>query len=252
LEDVSKYIDAYTARARLLPGLLAVLPIAVTCYAWKPGDLLDWNALGAIIVGFGGTILLAFIARDLGKAAEDRLYKKWGGRPTELQLLHSSEMEHALRARRHAALSSLFKDVPVPTADEEAKDREGSCKRFKTFTTLMITRYRTASDKYPLVFEENCNYGFRRNIYGLRPIGIAVAAITSVALGLQLYILFSNHQPIHVISLAFEAVNVLMLLVWIFWANESTVRRGANLYAERLFETLDTAPKQTAVIGFSK
>jgi len=248
--DVSKYLDAYTTRARLIPGLLAVLPVAVTCYAWNPGKILDWNALGAIIVGFGGTILLAFIARDMGKAAEDRLYAKWNGRPTELLLMHSGGMEPALRARRHQVLTNLFKDVAVPTAQEETNDRAAAMKRLKTITQLMISRYREQADKYPLVFEENCNYGFRRNMYGLRPIGIAVSAINAIALGLELYMRFSNHDPVPVVSIGMEAVNVIMLLVWLFWVKEDTVKRGAYLYAERLFETLDASPKQTTVIGF--
>jgi hypothetical protein len=41
-------------------------------------------------------------------------------------------------------------------------------------------------------------------------------------------------------SLASEGVNLLLLLAWLFWVNEAAVRRGAELYAERLFETLDT------------
>jgi hypothetical protein len=248
--DAAKYLDAYIVRARLLPGLLAVLPITVTCYAWNPGKILDWNALGGIIVGFGGTILLAFIARDLGKAAEDRLYKKWGGRPTELLLMHSGEMESTLRAHRHATLRKTFKTITLPTPAEEAQDREGCYKRWKSITQLMISRYREQADKYPLVFEENCNYGFRRNMYGLKPIGIAVSAITAIALGLQLYMKFSSHEPVPVVSLGMEGVNVIMLLVWLLWVTQWTVKRGANLYAERLFETLDSSPTAAKVVGF--
>ena len=93
--------------------------------------------------------------------------------------------------------------------------------------------------KYPLLFEENCNYGFRRNMYGMRWIGRAVALITTIALGLQLYMQFSTRMTVPAISLGLEAVNVAMLLTWIFWVNEDAVRRGADLYAERLFETVD-------------
>src|SRR5437899_225369 len=100
--DISKLVDAYTARARLLPGLLVVLPVAVTVYAWDPGNALGWNGLGGVITASGGTFLLSFLARDLGKNAEERLFKKWGGRPTEVMLMHSGPMESVLRARRHA------------------------------------------------------------------------------------------------------------------------------------------------------
>ena len=155
-------------------------------------------------------ILLAFIARDLGKAAEDRLYKKWGGRPTELLMMHSGPVDPALRTRRHASLRKLFPEVPVPTAAEEAQDRAAAIQRFTTFTTLIITRYRTMKDKFPLVFEENCNYGFRRNMYGMRWVGLAVALSMTVALGLQLYSLFSMRMKVPVISLALEAVNIAM------------------------------------------
>jgi hypothetical protein len=241
---ILKFFDAYTVRARVLPGLLAALPLAVTVYAWKPGDLLSWNSLGGVIAAFGGTILLAFIARDLGKAAEDRLYKKWGGRPTELLMLHSGPVDPALLVRRHSALRRLFPKISVPTSAEETQDRAGAIQRFTTFTTLVITRHRTMKDRFPLVFEENCNYGFRRNMYGLRWIGLSVAAVTSIALGLDLYIKFSTHEPVDVVSLALEGLNVLMLLVWILWARESAVRRGADLYAARLFETLD-APRSS-------
>jgi hypothetical protein len=237
--DLSKFVDAYTMRARLAPGLLTVLPIAVTVFAWTPGGLLDWNTLGAVITGCGGTLLISFLARDLGKAAEDRLYKKWGGRPTEMALMHSGSMDPALRHRRHAALCSLFPDVPVPTAAEESQDFGSAYRRFTTLTNLAISRYRTQKDKYPLVFEENCNYGFRRNMHGMRPIGIAVAAISSIALGLQLFAAASLHHRVPVIALGLEAVNLAMLVVWVFWANEAAVRKGADLYANRLFETLD-------------
>lgn len=241
--DVSKLVDAYTARARLLPGLLTVLPIAVTVYAWEPGNALGWNGLGGLLTGFGGTILLSFIARDLGKRAEDRLYRKWGGRPSELMLMHSGPMAPVLRARRHAAIRALFPDVPVPTAAEEAAERGAAQDRFRAITTLLIGRSRN-KEKHPLLFEENCNYGFRRNMYGMRWLGVATAAVTTLALGLQIYTLFLRREHLAVMSLALEAVNGGMLLVWIFWVNEQTVQKGAELYAERLFETLDTVPPQ--------
>jgi hypothetical protein len=234
-------VDTYTARARLLPGLLTVLPIAVTVYAWNPGNLLGWNGLGGLITGSGGAFLVSFIARDLGKSAEKKLFKKWGGRPTETMLMHAGPMDPVLRNRRHAAIRKLFADVALPTAQEEADDWNAVYARFTAIVTLLIGRARDKTP-YALLFEENCNYGFRRNVFGMRRIGLAISILTTVALGLQLYIHFSGHAKVAVLSLALEAVNVAMLLIWIFWVNEEAVRRGADLYADRLFETLDTVP----------
>ena len=162
------------------------------------------------------------------------------GPTLEALLMHSGPMESALRTRRHAALRESFPDMPIPTATEEANDRAGAYARLRSITTLLIGRARRRKTDYPLVFEENCNYGFRRNMFGMYWIGVAIAGICSISLGLKLYIQFSSREPLTVIALAFEAVNVGMLLVWIFWVNEKMVRKGAELYAERLLETLDT------------
>ena len=237
--DVSKLIDVYTARARLLPGLLTVMPLAASVYAWDPGNPLGWNGLGALFVGFGGTILLSFVARDLGKAAEKKLYKKWGGRPTELALMHSGTMDAMLRTRRHKAIRVCFPDVEVPTQAEEAADRDAVYKRFTAITTLLIARARDKA-KFPLLFEELCNYGFRRNMYGVRWLGGIIAAVMSIAIGLKLVGVFGTHTRLVIITLGIEVVNVGMLAAWILWVNEEAVRRGSDLYVDRICETLDT------------
>jgi len=154
--------------------------------------------------------------------------------------MHSGDMNATLRGRRHAAIRSLYPDVKIPTPAEEAADRDAAYTQLNAIVVLLLGR---AKDKarYPLVFEENCNYGFRRNLYGMRWIGFAVALICAAALGLWLYLLFSSHQPVPVITPFLEAVNVAMMPVWLFWVNEAAVRRGADLYADRFFEMLDTA-----------
>ncbi len=78
-------------------------------------------------------------------------------------------------------------------------------------------------------------------MYGLRWIGLGVSTLASIALGLQLFLIFSTHQVVSVVALGLEATNVAMLFVWILWVNENSVRRGADVYAERLFETLDAS-----------
>ena len=176
--DISKLIDAYTARARLLPGLLTVLPLATSVYAWDPGNQLGWNGLGALIIGAGGTVLLSFIARDLGRRVEPKLFSRWGGRPTEVMLMHSGSMDPVLRKRRHAAIRKLYPDIALPTAADEAHDRAAAYGRWTPIIRLLISRTRDHA-KFPMVFEENCNYGFRRNMHGMRVVGLAISLTTN-------------------------------------------------------------------------
>jgi hypothetical protein len=76
----------------------------------------------------------------------------------------------------------------------------------------------------------------------MRWIGMGISLAMSVTLGLKVIGLFAAHAHLAVVSLGIEALNVAMLAVWIFWVNEEAARRGSDLYADRLFETLDTVP----------
>ena len=141
--------------------------------------------------------------------------------------MHSGNMHPTLRARRHAAIRRLYPGVAIPTAAEEAVDRDAAYAQFSAVVVLLLGHAKNKA-KFPLVFEENCNYGFRRNMYGMRLIGLSVASICATALGFSIYRLTSSHQFVPVISLVLEAANVVMILVWLFWVNEAAVRRGAD------------------------
>jgi hypothetical protein len=145
------------------------------------------------------------------------------------------------RLRHHRADWRRGHGPGVPSDGHEADARDAVYQRLTTITKLLNARARDKA-KFALLFEELCNSGFRRNMCGMRWIGLSIAAITSIARGLKVVGLFASHSCLAVSSLAIEAVNLAMLAAWIFWVNETAVRQGSDLYAERLFETLDTVP----------
>src|SRR5262249_46281876 len=75
--------DRYERKARLLPGLVAASPVALTAAALSAEAVPWYVALG---VGAGAELLVAFLlgylARARGKAAEERMGAAWGGPPT--------------------------------------------------------------------------------------------------------------------------------------------------------------------------
>src|SRR5262249_4459483 len=83
LLQVLSLSDRYERRARLLPGLVAASPAALTAAAVSAGTVPWYAALG---VGVGAEVLLAFLlgylGRARGKAAEERMWAAWGGPPT--------------------------------------------------------------------------------------------------------------------------------------------------------------------------
>ena len=55
-------------------------------------------------------------------------------------------------------------------------DPEWADTKYEEVVTSLREATRDTS-RFPLVFAENANYGFRRNLWGLRPIGTAVAVV---------------------------------------------------------------------------
>jgi len=100
-----------------------------------------------------------------------------------------------------------------------------------------LLEYARDKKKFDLVFKENVSYGFRRNMSGMRPIGIIVALAVVVfgVIGLAEYLhdlpsLLKEKGP-HLGALTFS---VLMLLWWIFGATTNWVRDAADAYARAL------------------
>ncbi len=64
--------------------------------------------------------------------------------------------------------------VTLPSPEAEATDPEAADSLYDSAVQWLIPQTRSGG-RFPLVFQENVNYGFRRNLWGLRPIGLAVA-----------------------------------------------------------------------------
>ena len=141
---------------------------------------------------------------------------------------------------------------PLPTEQrEEAYPSSADTKYEEVVASLReATRDMT---KFPLVFAENANYGFRRNLWGLRPIGAPIA----VGLALVLWILLSltiwgrpwpdpwwdvfvNPDSVVVIRIAVAAVETILAAFWMFWVKPSWVKAVADTYATRLMESVQT------------
>ncbi len=234
-----KFIDAYSLRARLKPALLVVLPAGVTAIALFPDIIATWGILSGLIVWSGGTLLLAQIGRDLGTKKEPLLFNLWGGKPSTRMLRHCDAQNKTTLQRRHDKLKKLVSGVRIPTCQEESDDPNCADDIYDSCATYLRTMTRDAK-KFPLVFEENCNYGFRRNLWGMKPIGITLSVIgiiVTLAMAIVGYYV-RGHEISSLLILSFS-MNLLFLLGWLFWFTPSWVRIPAEAYAERLLEVCD-------------
>src|ERR1700732_3502727 len=101
--------DKYTYRARLLPSLITLLPLAFAATVWFPGEEATWKVVGSVFVSSGLATLLSHFGRDLGKRKETELFQMWGGVPTTRMLSHRfSKFDPFTLARYHGKLSELI------------------------------------------------------------------------------------------------------------------------------------------------
>jgi hypothetical protein len=143
----------------------------------------------------------------------------------------------ARQRERIAAITGLA----LPTADEEQADPAGADHAYQAAVAVLIARTRGRRREYPLIFAENCNYGFRRNMLGLRPWGrllsaaaglLALAAIAAGLAGLE-------NIPLALAGVDL-AVSAAATLLWWRVVTPGWVQPVARAYAERLLEAAET------------
>jgi len=231
-----KHFDAYTRRARLAPCLLVGLPLAVDALLLAP--MVGWvlTGVGAACAAAGLTFIFAGITRDIGKRDEIRLLRKWQGFPTRRYLRHSdSTLNSRTKTEYHAALAALSPAIGVPSKDFERLDARAADDAYDAH----VNRLRAATrniERFPLVAEENREYGFRRNTRALRPLGITVSASATALAVARVHAVYANGLPVPSALIALLVFEIAFLLWWMTAVNDTWVERAANLYALRLLE----------------
>jgi hypothetical protein len=99
-----------------------------------------------------------------------------------------------------------------------------------------VLKERTRDAKaFPLVFDELCNYGFRRNLWGHRPLGIGLSL--SAIGGTVLLLIIAAGTTIPIAPAPLVTAGVLQLITlggWALLVTPAWVRQAAFAYAERL------------------
>lgn len=236
---VNLIADPYDRKARLYPALLLVAPLVIAAAVVISPKLFSMHSLVTTSAGCGGAFLLTQLARDAGKTGEKRLFEQWGGMPSVSILRHSDKrLDPVTKARYHKKLALLVKGTKCPSAEQEEANPAAADHVYASWSTYLRVNVRDTK-KGRLVFQENINYGYRRNVWGLRPIGIAVSAAACLITAGRLTWLFRTTGNSTVVVAGALAFDILFLLLWIFRFSPDWVRIPADTYAERLVEAVD-------------
>lgn len=234
-----RVLDTYSIKARWSPIFLVVLPPLILCFAFMP-TLPAWNKLWPLL-GAGGVVILADqLGRGAGKRIQSALWDSWGGAPTTAALRHRDTANPVQLARQHEQIAALMGQA-LPTAADELADPEEADHAYHAAIAFLIARTRGRRQEFPLIFVENCNYGFRRNMLGLRTWGMSIAAITGLlALAATAAALVGLVKFSIELLAAVLIVSIMAVVIWRQVVTSDWVRQVACAYAERLLEAAET------------
>ena len=238
--NLSDIFDSYSRQARLQPALFVLFPLFITTAVWARPLYDAALALVGLAVACGAVVYLAHLSRSLGRNAENRLYEEWGGKPTTIWLSHQdTNLDPMTTARYHSFLSQYVPGWRAPDADEERKDFGKVSSLYDSAVRWLRENTREKS-RFKLIFQENVSYGFRRNLYGLKKMGLFVSISCLLA---NVVTIYSNYMDdttgSDVVGWASLAVCALVLLSWICVIKKSWVRDAANGYARALLASCD-------------
>ncbi|HAL54857.1 MAG TPA: hypothetical protein DCP78_22300 [Sphingobacterium sp.] len=234
-------MDRYSRTARLYPMIIFYLPLIVVGALVTFWDL-DKNI--HFTVPFGAMGVLAYFAaqigRDGGKRKEKKLWEDWGGAPTT-QLFRWSDghFDRHTKGRNHQKMHSL---CPVGHLTDEPYERSNTIlvdEAYRAWTSHIISNAR-GTKKYPRIFRVKMAYGFRRNLWGLKPVSIILIGILALAtygfLGFKAGVWTVETYPqVFFIS---EGFLLLCLVCWLFIIRKNWIKIPAFAYAERLHEAI--------------
>ena len=176
LSFLSLYFNSYNRKARLQPALMSVLSIIVVCILSIPEFRTIWAAISGIVIYGGASTMLTQIGRDRGKALEQKLFQSWGGKPSTAMLRYrDARLTRSTKDRYRAFLARAVPGLKLASPEDEHRSPLEADAGYEDATAWLLAQ---TSDRarFGLLFQENINYGFRRNTWALKPLALLVDA----------------------------------------------------------------------------
>lgn len=228
--------DEYGRKAQLYPALLVILPPLVTLLVLYPNLVSLKGTIGTMIVSCGLLYLLANLSRDAGRRKQDTLFPD--GLPTHRFLRHSdTSIEPPTKARYKTFLAKKVSGLKFPTDEEEKQNKKAADDAYRSAVRWLVNNTRA----YKRVQQELIAYGFRRNLYGIKPYGLATSLLSAIIL---VVFLWRRHDAT-IDAVPAEALIVLVAdtvvvpMLWLTAIKPAWVRATADSYAFALLGFCD-------------
>lgn len=187
--------------------------------------------LGALSVGVG-SYLLSVVIGHLGRRTQDGLWSRWGGSPTaQLLRTQGSPASSAQREIWRDAIQRLsgvkFMSRRLEKAQPEKADQ-------LILAAVGQVRRLGQDSRYPLVAQENAQYGVERNMFGSRWLGRSLSLLClAITAGIALY----SQSLSTSLAIGIGAQATLSVL-WFIIPSESRTKAAGFRYGEQLLQAV--------------
>lgn len=239
--------DSYDRKARLAPALLAVTPLlSAALFSFENAAII--GRLASLLVAVGMLWLLVDMSRGIGRSKQQQLFAKWGGAPSIQLLRHADRtIDPHTKARYHTCLRAKAK-VQLPTPAEEAADPPSADALYDSALQWLLQNTRDKK-RFGLLAAELATYGFRRNAYGIRWLGLSVCVLAALWALRKAY-LVPHTTLVTLVSEPATATQLVLCvglaLVWLFYFGERMARDAAFTYARELLRSCDIIAVQSS------
>jgi hypothetical protein len=231
-------MDKYALNARVYPAFILLFPFFIIGIVYSIDIEKYYHIATSLGVVSVLSLFISNLVREMGKKKENKLWTDWGGAPT-IQLFRSNN-QRIDTITKQRAYKMLFELVPESKMTFDSKDENDRDEIYKAWTSYLISKTRN-NKEYSLLFSENISYGFRRNLYSLKPIGLLICIVGCI--GNYLFVAipkgFSNFISYGLPFFISELLILVLLLIWIFLITSTWIRTQAFSYADRLFESIE-------------
>lgn len=185
------------------------------------------------IVVYGITNVIVIYCRIPGCKALKKCFPQM--LPAQESLLPSSSwIDSNTKQRYYSFLSEHVSGFEIYQKDSEMKASAS------TAVTWLIAQTRNTTN-FPLIAEENINFGFSYNLLGLKPYGIILSVLGLIANGIMFLLCRQNILTLKMEPLLFSSIiDILFLLLWIFIITKNLVISSGKKYARALLSACDS------------
>lgn len=238
--NIINNLSEYELKSRIFPASLTILPFVITILLWFPELINLESSLIILVILIISLFFLGKLARERGKRVQSKLIQKWGSLPATLQLSHlDNTIDIETKKRYHDYLQKNIEGLNLPSQNEEIENPKYSQDKYESAVKWLLENTRDTK-KFPLLYQDNINYGYSRNMLGIKYLGVIISIFSLI---LNFYLLYSlNYESIDEVTINIIIsilISSFIIIIWIFFVNEKWVKSTAEAYARTLLSTCE-------------